>query len=248
MGKTFGRWTVIERAQRPAGLKTEGAYWLCQCECGIQKIVNSSLLIRGASKSCGCYQKEHTSQGRFINLLNQRFDRLLVIRLDGTGKQGARWECVCDCGNIVVTSSYSLRRGQTRSCGCYQIEQTRNAARIEYGESAFNLLLGAYKKGAKKRGLEFSLSKEMFREITKQNCFYCGKEPSQIMSNKCNNGDYIYNGIDRIDSNLGYVDNNVVPCCYTCNFMKGSMKYADFYNAIIQIYNNLGDKNVPSQF
>ena len=28
------------------------------------------------------------------------------------------WECVCDCGNIVIVSSNSLRSNGTISCGC----------------------------------------------------------------------------------------------------------------------------------
>ena len=33
-------------------------------------------------------------------------------------------------------------------------------------------------------------------------------------------GTYIYNGIDRIDSNIGYEPDNCVTCCVICNRMK----------------------------
>ena len=32
--------------------------------------------------------------------------------------------------------------------------------------------------------------------------------------------DFRYNGIDRVDSSKGYLPNNVVACCTTCNRMK----------------------------
>ena len=47
---------------------------------------------------------------------------------------------------------------------------------------------------------------------------------------------YLYSGIDRIDSNLGYLENNVVPCCKFCNFMKLNLTTEDFLNRIAKIY------------
>lgn len=41
------------------------------------------------------------------------------------GKAAARWECVCDCGNIVYIHGGSLRKGKTLSCGCYHLDITR---------------------------------------------------------------------------------------------------------------------------
>ena len=52
------------------------------------------------------------------------------------------------------------------------------------------------------------------------------------------NGDYLYNGLDRVDNNKGYFEDNVVPCCGVCNKMKGTMKQEEFLNLIFQIYNN----------
>ena len=43
------------------------------------------------------------------------------------------------------------------------------------------------------------------------------------------------NGIDRINSSLGYVDGNVVPCCGTCNKMKMAMDESDFKMQVLKI-------------
>lgn len=56
-GKRFGRWTVIERAER-----TTNQLWLCVCDCGEKKKVQHSALINGKSISCGCYHKEMLSK------------------------------------------------------------------------------------------------------------------------------------------------------------------------------------------
>ncbi len=56
-GRTFGRWTVLEKAER-----TSSQLWLCKCECGTIKKVNHSSLVNGTSLSCGCYHKEELTK------------------------------------------------------------------------------------------------------------------------------------------------------------------------------------------
>lgn len=58
----------------------------------------------------------------YIDLLNQKFNRLTVIELVGFSK-GAIWRCRCDCGNIKDIPSYSLRKGRVKSCGCFNEEK-----------------------------------------------------------------------------------------------------------------------------
>jgi hypothetical protein len=49
-----------------------------------------------------------------IDLTGQRFGRLIAVKYVGKSK----WECRCDCGNMVTALSNNLRRGNTTSCGC----------------------------------------------------------------------------------------------------------------------------------
>lgn len=55
-GQRFGRYTVLKKM--PWDGKTHGALWLCKCDCGNERVVISSNLIRGNSTSCGCYSNE----------------------------------------------------------------------------------------------------------------------------------------------------------------------------------------------
>ena len=58
-----------------------------------------------------------------INLLGQRFGRWLVVGEAENAPTGqARWECLCDCGNIRIARSNDLRQGKSISCGCYNTE------------------------------------------------------------------------------------------------------------------------------
>jgi hypothetical protein len=61
-----------------------------------------------------------------IDLCGQRFGRLVVQRRKGSDKhQHALWECLCDCGKNCVKTTGTLRVGDARSCGCYNIDVCR---------------------------------------------------------------------------------------------------------------------------
>jgi len=100
--------------------------------------------------------------------------------------------------------------------------------RLAYGESSFYALLAGYKKSAANRSMEFTLSDEQFLQLTVCDCHYCGVEPSQKFKTSTGFGPYIYNGIDRIDNNIGYVIENCVSCCKKCNFLKRSSTSSEF--------------------
>jgi hypothetical protein len=101
----------------------------------------------------------------------------------------------------------------------------------------FNRVKKQYLHGAKKRKLQFNLTDSEIDALIMSNCSYCGFEPNQCYTLKDrNNYQFYYNGIDRIDSSVGYEPNNVVPCCKTCNFAKGTMSSGEFYLWIERVY------------
>jgi hypothetical protein len=52
-GEIFNRWTVLGRV--------DGDKWQCRCQCGTERNVDGGNLRFNRSKSCGCLQKEITS-------------------------------------------------------------------------------------------------------------------------------------------------------------------------------------------
>lgn len=49
----------------------------------------------------------------------ERFRKLEVIRrVENHPKQGAQYECLCDCGDKKIVCSSDLRSGKVNSCGC----------------------------------------------------------------------------------------------------------------------------------
>jgi hypothetical protein len=63
---------------------------------------------------------------RAKDMLGLRFERLVVISRAPSDKNGnAKWNCQCDCGNTTVTSGFTLRNGEAKSCGCLTTDQLK---------------------------------------------------------------------------------------------------------------------------
>lgn len=61
-----------------------------------------------------------------FQVVGKRFGRLTVTGFVGTkGDAGKRAICKCDCGAVKEVYVYSLTRGATKSCGCYNVEAAR---------------------------------------------------------------------------------------------------------------------------
>jgi hypothetical protein len=84
----------------------------------------------------------------------------------------------------------------------------------------------ANKKFLKNNNFLFELTKEQYLLITSMNCYLCGKEPSNIH----------LNGIDRIDSKIGYEFGNILSCCGDCNYIKNEYNINNLLIKFYQIY------------
>ena len=119
-GRTFGYLTVVKRAEKG---DSRHRYWVCNCICGNEKIVEESHLKNGHTKSCGCYRKE-VRQGKGNDLRGMRFGRLTAVCLTSAQDDKEQyWLCRCDCGNLAVCRGIQLRTGAAKSCGCLQKEK-----------------------------------------------------------------------------------------------------------------------------
>ncbi len=132
------------------------------------------------------------------------FHFLTVVKLAKKGDKGQiKWVCKCRCGNQSIVASSTLARGDSRSCGCYNIQRIKETATIhgmhgtvEYHswQSMLRRCLNknnpAYKNyGGRgivvcKRWLEF---KNFYKDM--------GRRPNGM-------------SLDRIDNNKGYSKEN----------------------------------------
>lgn len=73
---------------------------------------------------------------KYEDLTNQKFNHLTALYPVGPNKKGAmQWACKCDCGNPIlrITTGFSLKNGETVSCGCQ---------RAQYGGKNYTDLTG----------------------------------------------------------------------------------------------------------
>ena len=70
-GQRFGKLVALSKAPSRSG-KT---YWLCQCDCGNQKEIQTSHLTNGLIQSCGC---QHGKTGSHVVDLRRRVKIALV--------------------------------------------------------------------------------------------------------------------------------------------------------------------------
>jgi hypothetical protein len=250
--KKFGKLLVIKHIGTHK--KSGNCLWECLCDCG-KTVIRQSNSITKAS-SCGC--------GLRKDLSNKKFGKLLAIKEIGKHKDGGYlWECLCDCGKTVIRKTRSICRSS--SCGCASREN-RLHKRIDTQTRALNHLYSSYKIRGTQIYNGFELTKKDFVILIKNNCFYCGSPPKErtvCYRNKyipkhllpigekqrrlAKNGEpitLICNGIDRLNSALGYFLDNVVSCCTICNRMKLDLGVEEFSNQVEKIYKNLNLKNI----
>jgi hypothetical protein len=190
------------------------------------------------------------------SIIGKRFYNLLVLSFSHTStaqhKDRVRvkywFNCLCDCGakTTVNKSCLTNSKGGTKSCGCLLEKGWRISANKQRGiprphmqkpngESVLHASFLTYKGGAKKRNLKFELTKLQFAALTSQNCSYCNAEPKELKNKKDSFVVRKMNGIDRVNSAIGYTFNNCTPCCKVCNYMKQELSEQEFFDHLLKI-------------
>lgn len=184
------------------------------------------------------YGRDSWNKGKgFEDFIGKRFTKLTVIEDVGHIIGHRHFRCLCDCGKSVIVNGSKLKNMHTQSCGCITTKGISQLThRKKNGEASLNALISSYKQNALTKHIFFDLSKEDMITLFAGKCFYCGCEPSTISYRKGFNGEFIYNGIDRLDNGIGYVKENIVSCCKECNFKKGSQGHTFFLQWVKRIY------------
>ena len=112
--------------------------------------------------------------------------------------------CV-DCSAVLSLPARGY--GSIRRCPSCQREAKRQRARVN------NLMPGSkfsrLKLFARQRHIPVEVTRQEFDALAGLPCFYCGGITTDSGS-----------GVDRVDSNLPYRADNLVPSCSFCNHLK----------------------------
>lgn len=224
-GDVFGSWTVLRFSH---STKAWHKYYLCKCSCGKTKLVLRSTLISGSSKSCG-----HSRHSRKL-VIGSVVGNWTILNAVPHKKYDPRYNCRCICGKEKIINTKVIYNGEPESCGCIRSQRKNDA---------FYKIFNIYILSAKKRGLSFEISEEKFKELSQQNCNYCGSPPASIRKSRNKFGlPFRYNGLDRVDSSKNYTIDNVVPCCKRCNYFKHKHSVDVFIQWVTRIYNNFSNE------
>jgi len=183
-----------------------------------------------------------------IDLIGQRFGFLVVQSSYLDERSDRFYVCLCDCGKLTNAKKHALINNLHSSCGCKAGALVATKLSLPDNEAQIRNIYSTYKYGAKRRELEFAVSLDTVKNLIFKNCFYCGSEPnsfrkSQRILKPNQPAPLVYNGIDRINNNVGYTDTNVVSCCIICNRAKREMSYEDFLLWLNRIVVFRGAKN-----
>lgn len=123
-GQRFGRLILLERMPK---YKNNRTYYKCLCDCGNIYYVETSRLIAGATKSCGCLKSELSSQRFSKDYTGYKFGKLTLIERihKYNGGKHVFYKCKCECGNILYIKGTSIISGNTKSCGCHKKQVNR---------------------------------------------------------------------------------------------------------------------------
>ena len=145
-----------------------------------------------------------------------KVERLTPIRPNGykqytraNGTVGVRllWECRCDCGAIINVLAYCLKKGTTRSCGCYRTESLIKRTR-KHGQSKSQLYItwgGIVNRCTNPNNEWFKTYGKLGMCARYRNSFVAfaedmGQRPSSLYS------------VDRIDNEIGYTCGKCEEC------------------------------------
>jgi hypothetical protein len=137
-------------------------------------------------------------------------------------------------GKLKYAKTLEKERERKRRKYADNIEKERERGRQKYADNiekereraaTHKRTIADIKRGAMRRELCYDLTDEYAANITDDACFYCGEETT--ISRR--------NGIDRLNNSIGYVIDNCVSCCNTCNMMKRCLDPTTFVDRCGQI-------------
>jgi hypothetical protein len=81
----------------------------------------------------------------------------------------------------------------------------------------------------KTKGRFSNLSLDEFAYLQSQPCHYCARTAEESDG---------FNGIDRVNNEIGYTLSNCVPCCTECNFAKRTRTAEQFISHCLRVAQN----------
>ena len=139
--------------------------FLAKCKkCGFEKEVSNSGIYKGYIFCPNCSEQSE------IGKIYGHYKVLGFVKWEGDSQKRYKVQCT-KCGAIYEKRISNVKQSSPDS-------KCINCDRIG-GNTGYNRLYSQYKTGAKKRNIDFNLSKDEFYNLVTKNCVYCGQEPTE---------------------------------------------------------------------
>lgn len=86
-------------------------------------------------------------------------------------------------------------------------------------------------QSARRRRLAFNLGFKKYLRLLKKGCFYCGANLLMMVGT----------ALDRRNNKHGYSERNSIPCCATCNYVRGSYFSVGEFKKVIDFVRQMRD-------
>jgi len=151
-----------------------------------------------------------------IKYVNKEYSLLKIESILFVGEKTNRRreaKCKCKCGNSIQSRLDHIIGGRRVSCGCASKNRlsmigSKNPAFKGYGEICANLI-GEIKRSAKRRKLDYKVSKEYLWNLFLHQNRKCPFTGITLQFGRLSQSSERTASLDRIDNNKGYIENNL---------------------------------------
>lgn len=144
---------------------------------------------------------------------------------------------------IVCEKDFEAKRSHTRYCSrlCYKrdpVVKKRHSDKVNAYQKQHNKTPlrrhQRLKQLCNRKDKTFDLSLEFYSSLLNKGCFYCNSDLLTATGSS----------LDRMDNNLGYTADNVLPCCGKCNQIRNKHLTVEEMTAAMKavIKLRIGDK------
>lgn len=220
----------------------------------LQELVNNSKSLREVGRKIG---KSHSFVKDWIvkydiddsnirnfhekTFLNKKKNLLTVIKIfskkEKSGLIRKYCDCICDCGNTKTIRLDSIRK--TLSCGCLTGSSFKEKLLKQDNWENFKItktIFAEIKRSAIRRNIVFDLTIEYLWDLFLKQNKKCNLTGMDIQFSNINV--FKTASLDRINSNLGYVENNVQWLHKDINAIKSNFQQDYFIKLCNMVTNN----------
>lgn len=224
----FNDYTIVSEPYKKANIW----YVDVRCKCGTIKTKPTGNLKKlTRCKKCNASEnyRKYKSGDKAFNLTFLEY-----LPYDGSH---VKIKVQCSCGNVFQTTSHLF--GKTKTCRkCYNLQKGPQHPSYKGTQHVSQTYFSQIKLNASKRNIQFKLTIKYLDKLLQSQEFKCYLSGMKISINNRTAS------LDRIDSSIGYVKNNVAWCHKDINRIKSNFSNEYFIHICKQVSDTHFDQSI----